>query len=140
MAAIAAAAAFSAASRPIDLFRRELLLLLLPLSVVGPDADAEADVIHIPEAYLTGFLMCTFVCLFEGEASSCSSCAASFSRPDNGCDDDDDSVDNLDDAINCCCCMSTWGLLGLEASWAAHVLHGQEAMTSSRKQSKVDCF
>ena len=122
------------------------MALLVP---AGLEAAAAADVIHVPEAYLTGFL-CIF--WFEEISSSSSwwSCAASLARPPfGGCDDDDD--DNTADSELwiakselefCCCCDLMLSTLLLEAagSWAAHVLHGHEAITSSRKQSMVDCF
>ena len=123
------------------------MALLVP---AGLEAAAAADVIHVPEAYLTGFL-CIFWFFEEISSSSWWSCAASLARPPfGGCDDDDDD-NNADSELwiaksefeFCCCCDLMLSTLLLEAagSWAsAHVLHGHEAITSSRKQSMVDCF
>ena len=116
------------------------------MALLVPGLEAAAvDVIHVPEAYLTGFL---YIFWFkEISSSSWWSCAATLARPPfGGCDDDDSADSELRIAKSetefCCCCDLMLSTLLLEAagSWAAHVLHGHEAITSSRKQSMVDCF
>jgi len=116
-------------------------------------------VTHKPGAYLTGLWIISGFC---SEAScSCSRVAASLAIPDC-CDDNDDVLkddtegaasDEAETAILgsefvilgsefvfvCCCCDARM-FAALLLSCAAHVLHGHEAITSSRKHNMVYCF